>query len=339
VLLFLVPVALLLAGAFVYLNSGRYVETDNAYVKAGSVIVSAEVAGQIVRVAVRENEQVDAGDVLLEIDDRAYRVGVEQAEAQLDTVRAYIEGLGASYRKTLEELKLARTNISYAEREYERERSLAERQLGTDADVDRARHALDIANQQIPIIEQALEQLRIQLGGSVGPGLDRHSAYRAIRSMYDDAKLDLEHTVVKAPFDGVVSHVPPPGHYAAVGSPVMSLVADRDAWIEANFKETQLTHVESGQPVLIHVDTYPGREWQGRIRSISPATGAEFSVIPAQNASGNWVKVAQRIPIRIDIDERPGDPLLRAGMSAIVEIDTGYERSAPRLLGFLQRDR
>lgn len=333
-LLLLGPVLVLGGGYYAYMHTGRYIETDNAYVKADSVIVSARIAGPVTRVAVKENQHVDAGDVLFEIDDSAYRVAITRAEAQMEAVHAFIEGLQASYRQRLEELALARTNVAFAERELARELGLAERGLGSDVDVDRARHELDIAAQQIPIIEQALAQLRAQLGGHAesGLGVESHAAYRAVRSMLDDAQLDLEHTVVRAPFEGVASRVPRIGHYAAPGGPVMSVVADRDVWIEANYKETELTHVEVGQPVSVHIDTYPDSEWHGTVESISQATGSEFSVIPAQNASGNWVKVAQRIPVRIALHDSGGNPQLRAGMSAVVEVDTGYERPVPVFL-------
>jgi membrane fusion protein (multidrug efflux system) len=336
-LLVLGPVVVLVAGAYIYINTGRYAETDNAYVKASAIIVSAQVTGPIVRVAVRDNERVSKGDVLFEIDDRSFRLAVTRAGAQLATVNSLIQGLHASYQQQLEQLKLARTNVVFTERELAREESLAERQLASDVDVDRARHDFDIAKQQIPIIEQALAQLRAQLGGDISLGLEGHAAYRTVMSMLESAELQLEHTIVRAPFDGVASKVPVPGTYVAPGSPVMGLVSEDLVWIEANYKETELTHVEVGQSVVIRIDTYPGREWHGSVESISQATGAEFSVIPTQNASGNWVKVAQRIPVRIALDVGPGDPSLRAGMSAIVEIDTGFERQAPNILSFLRR--
>jgi membrane fusion protein, multidrug efflux system len=181
-----------------------------------------------------------------------------------------------------------------------------------------------------------LAQLRAQLGGEVHEGLEGHPAFRTVKSMLEKAKLDLARTVVRAPFDGVVGRTPLVGHYVAAGAPVISLVAERGMWIEANYKETELTHIQPGQPVVIRIDAYPDSEWYGDVESISPATGAEFSVIPAQNASGNWVKVAQRIPVRIALREAADTPVLRTGMSAIVEIDTGFERRPPRFLGFLQ---
>jgi len=334
-LLMLGPVLVLLAGGFIYVNTGRFVETDNAYVKATTAVIGTEVAGLLSEVAVAENQRVHEGDLLFRIQDDEYRVAVDRAKSQIDAVRSLILGLQASYQRGLEELSLAHSNVAFAERELAREQSLAERQLGSEADLDSARHDLEIAEQQIPIIEQSLAQMRAQLGGSGSLAVENHPGYRTVKSMLEDAVLNLSHTTVVAPFDAVAIRVPSPGGYVARGAPVMGLVSDVGVWIEANFKETQLTHVEVGQPVVIRIDTYPDREWHGRVESISPATGSEFSIIPAQNASGNWVKVAQRIPVRIAVDVDPHGPPLRAGMSAIVEIDSGVDRRVPAYLGFL----
>lgn len=335
VLLLLGPLAVVLVGAFIYVNTGRIVETDNAYVKAGATVVGAEVPGVIVDVPVRENQFVHKGDVLLKIDDSEYRIAVERARSQMDAVRSLISGLQASYQRGLEELSLARTNVAFAEREVAREESLTQRQLGSEADLDEARHELEIAQQQVPIIEQTLAQLAAQLGGATDLGIESHSAYRTAEAMLEDAKRNVDHTVVYAPYDGVVVEVPALGIYLPRGARVMGLVSTSELWIEANYKETELTHVAVGQPAVIRVDTYPGREWHGRVESISPATGSEFSVIPSQNASGNWVKVAQRITVRIDIENGPSDAVLRSGMSSIVEIDSGHQRELPPQLGFL----
>lgn len=329
------PLLVLLVGAYVYMNSGRYIETDNAYVKAGAVIVGAEVPGTIARVAVRENELVEAGDVLIEIDASSYRVARDRAASQVEAVQSFIQGLQYSYQQALEELELAHTNVAFAGREVEREQALTERQLGSESDLDEARHTLEVAELQIPIIEQRLAQLRAQLGGEIHANLQDHPAYRTAKSMLANAELELEHTIVRSPFRGIASKVPPPGAYVARGGPVMGVISTDHVWIEANYKETQLEHVRAGQPVVVTIDTYPGREWPGTVESISQATGAEFSVIPAQNASGNWVKIAQRIPVRITLDDLPEDLPLRAGMSAVVEIDTGFDRPAPRYLGIL----
>jgi membrane fusion protein (multidrug efflux system) len=278
---------------------------------------------------VRENQRVEAGDVLFTIDDRPFRVALDRGNAQLAAINDFVESTKASYRQSLEQLALARTNAAYEQRELDRLTALAERKLTSDVAVDEQRHERDVANQEIQVTERALDAIRARLGGDLDRPVTEQAAYLAAKSMRDAAELDLEHTVVRAPFSGIASQVPTLGHHVQPGSPIMTIVADRDMWIEANFKETDLTHVAVGQPVDIRLDTYPDRRWRGSVASISQATGAEFSVIPAQNATGNWVKVAQRIPVRIAIEMRGDDPELRAGMSAIVDIDTGHERPAP----------
>jgi membrane fusion protein (multidrug efflux system) len=336
-LLVLGPLVVLLVGSYLYMNSGRHVTTDDAYVKASTVAISAQVAGPIAQVRVAENEHVREGDVLFEIDDDTYRVAVDRARAQLETVHSMLLGVAASYQQQVEQLKLARTKAAFNKREYERKQSLLKRHLASESDVDTARNDYEVAEQQIPIIEQALAQLRAQLGGNANLKPEDHSAYRTARAALESAELDLEHTVVRAPFDGIASKVPEPGAYVTPGSPVMGLVSDKSIWVEANYKETELTHVAPGQSVEIRIDTYPGQKWHGKVQSIAQATGAEFSVIPAQNASGNWVKVTQRIPVRIALDIGADDPPLRAGMSAVIDIDTRYVRTSPSLLSFLVR--
>jgi membrane fusion protein (multidrug efflux system) len=328
-LLLLGPLVALTVGGYVYYTSGRVVETDNAYVKADVGLVSAEVAGQINSVNVRENQRVEAGDVLFTIDDRAFNVAFDRANAQLSAIDDFVESTRASYRQALEQLALARTNAAYEQRELDRLMALAERKLASDIDVDEKRHDRDVANQEIQVTERALDQIRARLGGDLDRPVTEQAAYLAAKSVRDAASLDLEHTIVRAPLDGIASKVPTLGAYAQPGAAIMTVVADHDMWIEANYKETDLTHVAVGQPVDIRLDTYPDHRWRGRVESISQATGAEFAVIPAQSATGNWVKVTQRIPVRIAIEMRADDPSLRAGMSAIVDIDTGHERPAP----------
>jgi membrane fusion protein (multidrug efflux system) len=328
-LLALGPAAALIAGTYVYYTSGRVMETDNAYVKADVGIVSAELAGPIASVAVRENQRVAAGDVLFTIDDRAFTVAVARADAQLAAIDDFVESTRAAYAQTLEQLALARTNAAYEQHELDRLMGLAERKLASEVDVDEARHKRDVANREIQVTERALDQIRARLGGDLERPVSEQAAYLAAKASRDAALLDLERTTVRAPFAGIASKVPTLGQYVQPGAPVMTVVADRGMWIEANFKETELTHVAPGQAVDVRIDTYPGRHWRGRVDSVSQATGAEFAVIPAQNATGNWVKVAQRIPVRIAIEIEAGDPELRAGMSAVVGIDTGHERPAP----------
>jgi membrane fusion protein, multidrug efflux system len=339
VLLTLGPLVVLAGAAYVYVTTGRLVGTDNAYVKADVGIVAAQVTGPIVDVAVRENQPVQQGEVLFTIDEAPFRVALDRADAQLGAIHDYVEGIRASYRQKLEELELDKTNAAYEKREYERIRALVERKLASEMSADEARHKSDVAAQDLVVTQRSLDEIRARLGGDPDRPLTEQSAYLAAKSMRDTAVLDLEHTVVRAPFDGIASKVPKVGHYVAPGAAVMSVIANREMWVEANYKETDLTHVQVGQPVSVRVDTYPDREWRGTVQSISQATGAEFSVIPAQNATGNWVKVTQRIPVRIAIERRAGDPELRVGMSAEIEIDTGYERPAPAFLTWLRPDR
>jgi membrane fusion protein (multidrug efflux system) len=327
------PLLVLAVGVYVYLHSGRYAATENAYVKADRVTLSSRIAGAITQVEVRENQRVAAGEALFVVDPEPYRVALARAEAQAEAVHAFIASLEATYRQRLEELALAHTNATYAERDLEREQALAAQKLSSDETLDEARHEVDIAARRIRIVEQQLAQLVAQLGGKPDGHFSEQPAYVAARAARDSAALDLEHTIVRAPFDGIASKVPLLGQYVVPGGAVMSVIAERDVWIEANYKETDLTYVEVGQPVRIHVDAFPDREWRGAVESISQATGAEFSVIPAQNATGNWVKVTQRIPVRIAV-EAAGEPILRAGMSATVEIDTGRERHLPAFLTF-----
>ena len=330
ILLLLGPLVALTVGAYVYYTSGRVVGTDNAYVKSDVGAISAEVAGPIATLNVHENDRVEAGAVLFTIDERPFRVALDRGDAQLAAINDFVESTKASYRQSLEQLALARTNAAYEQREVDRLAALAERKLASDVDVAEQRHKRDVATQEIAVTERALDAIRARLGGDLDRPVTEQAAYLAAKSMRDAAELDLEHTVVRAPFRGIASQVPTVGQHVQPGAPVMTIVADRGMWIEANFKETDLTHVAVGQPVDIRLDTYPDRRWRGRVESISQATGAEFSVIPAQNATGNWVKIAQRIPVRIAIETRGDDPSLRAGMSAVVDIDTGYERPAPK---------
>jgi membrane fusion protein, multidrug efflux system len=338
-LLVLGPLVVLVGAAYAYLATGRFVGTDNAYVKADVGIVSAQIAGPIVEIDVRENQVVAQGDVLFRIDDTPFKVSLDRADAQLGAIHDYVEGIRAQYRQALEQLELDRSNAAYETREFERLQALASRKLASEVDVDEARHKRDVADLEVVVSLRNIDRIRAQLGGNPDRPLTEQAAFLAAKSIRDAALLDMQHTVVRAPFDGVASKVPMVGHYAAPGAPLMSVVSNGEMWIEANYKETDLTHVEVGQPVSVKLDTYPGREWRGKVQSISQATGAEFSVLPAQNATGNWVKVTQRIPVRIALETRGDDPALRAGMSAEIEIDTGWERPAPSFLTGLRPSR
>ncbi len=329
ILLWAGPLAVVLVAGFFYFTSGRYVSTDNAYVKADKVAVSPQVEGPILDVQVAENQKVKKGQVLFQIDPTPFRIALQQAKAQLENVRADLLALKAQYRQSQEQLQLAQSNRDYAHRELQRQLGLDKRKLTSQAALDQARHTLDQAKQAIQVTREQMAQIQAQLGGGVDLPVEQHPRYREALAAQQRAALDLQHTSVEAPFNGVASNTPERGAYVKPGSPVMSIVANRDIWVEANFKETDLTHVRPGQPVTIHVDTYPNREWHGKVASVSQATGSEFSVLPAQNATGNWVKVVQRIPVRISVQADTNDQVLRSGMSTEVDIDTGSYRAIP----------
>lgn len=326
-LMLLGPVLALGVGGYFYLTGGRYVGTENAYVQADKVAVSAEISGPISDVLVAENAPVEKGDILFRIDDEPFRIALDKAEARLQSVRSEIAGLKARYRQKQEELKLAQETADFAEREYHRQARLAETQVVSESRIDEVRHNWRTAKQRIAVIREEIAAIVTELDGDPDIAVERHPRFIAAKTARDMARLDLKRTRIRASFDGIAAKTPEPGQYVKAGAPVMSIVADSHVWIDANFKETALTYVKPGQPVSIHVDTYPGREWQGSVESISQATGAEFSILPPQNASGNWVKVVQRIPVRIAITPEADAPPLRAGMSTEVEIDTGRSRS------------
>ncbi len=332
-LLLLGPLLVAAAASYFYFTGGRYVTTENAYVKADKVMIAAEVSGLIAEVAVHENQPVEKGDILFRIDDGLYRIAISEVEAGLANVRDEIAGLKAEYQQKLEERALAKTNIAFAKKEFDRQTRLIATNAVSRSKLDSTRHDLDISLQQIRVIDQEAAQIRAQLGGDHKLPIEQHSHYQTAMAAKSRAELDLKHTVIRAPFDGIAGNTPQVGQQVigkgAFSSPVMSLVATNDIWIEANFKETDLTYVMPGQSVAVRVDTYPGKEWKGTIQSLSQATGAEFSVIPPQNATGNWVKVVQRIPVRIAVEANEDDPPLRAGMSTFVEIDTERKRPLP----------
>ncbi len=330
-LLVVIPLIAAIAGGVVYLKGGRFVETDNAYVKADKIPVSAEVSGAVKEVLVGENQKVAAGQVLFRLDPASFQVAVAKAEAKLAQVRTDLAALKASYRQKQAEITLARTRHAFALREQRRQADLAARNFISTARLDEARENADIAAQQIATLEQDLKRIAESLGGSVDAPVEQHPSYLAAQAELQQAKLDLSRVDVRSSVPGIVSKPPKPGQFVAAGSTAMALVAGNNLWIEANFTETDLTNVVPGQAVTIRVDTYPDVEWRGVVESLSPATGAEFSIIPAQNATGNWVKIAQRVPLRIRFDDKPNLPQLRAGLSTTVEIDTGHHR---RLFGF-----
>ena len=329
ILMWGVPLLIVLFGAYSYLTGGRYIATDDAYVKAGMVTVSTDVAGRVTEIAVRDNQRVRKGDVLFRIDDRPYRYALEKAEANLAQSRLQIEQLRASYRQKQSELQAAKDTLDFQSRQFERSRALVGNKTVSQATFDQARQAVQTAWQNVAALEHQIAGILASLGGDANIATNLHPVVRQAQAQADQAKLDLERAVVRAPVDGIASRVESlqVGQYLNVGAAAFALVSTQ-TWIEANFKETELTHMAPGNAATVTVDTYPGKTFAARIESIGAATGSEFSILPPQNATGNWVKVTQRMPVRIVIlDPDPAQPL-RAGMSVTVEVDTQYRRPA-----------
>ncbi|HEY1773205.1 MAG TPA: HlyD family secretion protein [Gammaproteobacteria bacterium] len=305
------PIVLIIAGLWYWVHSSRYEDTDNAYVVADQVNVAPQVAGRVLTVPVVQNQSVSAGQVLLSIDPQPFQIALDQANAKLDTVRNDIQAQQAS-------LVGAEAHASYLRREVDRDTNLVKQDVVAASKLDDMKTQLTVADEQIA-------QIRASLNGNPDLPYTQQATYRQALAARDDAALQLSYATLKAPAAGVVTEVGiKPGDIVATGRPVFALVMSGKRWVEANFKETQLTRVHVGQKVEVEVDTYPGHKWQGSVESIAPGTGSVFSVLPAQNATGNWVKVVQRIPVRIALDQVQGEPDLRAGMSAEVNIDTHY---------------
>jgi membrane fusion protein (multidrug efflux system) len=336
VLLIGVPLAAAAIALHLYTRGGRHVETDNAYVKAHIIVVTAEVAGRVVEVALRDNQPVAAGQLLFRIDAAPFEVAIARADAQMAVVRSDLDALRAEYRVTLAEAVEAEERIGFLTRQLERQQRLKERGMTRDDAVDEARHNLDAARARLDAVRQRTARVLANLGGDPALPANRHPRFLEAQAARSAAQLDVAHTRVTAPAAGVVSNMKlQAGEFVARGVPVFSVIETGDTWIEANFKETQLAGVRVGQAARIVADAYPGVEWRARVSTIAPATGAEFAVLPPQNATGNWVKIVQRVPVLLAIEQTADQPPLRAGMTVSVSVDTGRSRGLPDFLSRL----
>jgi membrane fusion protein (multidrug efflux system) len=333
-LLVAVPIAAAVGGAEYYMSTLRYVTTQNAYVKSTVVAISAEVTGRIEQLLTRQNRRVAAGDLLFRIDPEPFRITLDKADAELSRVRNEIRALRADYRESRLELKEATGDIPYYRRAFDRQRRLAGKGHSSRARFDEAQRKLTNSRQRAAMLRQKSLRILAQLGGKLDLPLDAHADYRRARATRDNAELDLRRTMVHAPISGTVGPVRiEAGEYITAGTPAMPLISAIDHWVEANLKETQLTQIRIGQTVDIVIDAYPNRKISARVDSISPTTGAEMSILPPQNASGNWVKVVQRVPVRLALDDIQPPLTLRAGMTVSVSIDTGRDHSLNDLIG------
>ena len=332
-LLLVGPAVIAAGGAWLWVSSGRHVQTENAYVKAELIAVSAEVSGHVIEVAVADNAAVATGDVLFRIDPQRFDVARVRAEADLGAARRKVEALKAHYRTKLAELDAAIRDAGFMQTELDRSERLREGGTIAEARLMGDQRLAAQADNKIAVAREAIAEVLAELGGDADMPPDEHPDVQHALAELRQAEIDLASTTVRAPGDAIAANVKlQAGEYVEEGDAVLSLVSTGGHWVEANLKETDLTHLAIGQPAELVVDAYPDVTWSGRVASLAPATGAEYALLPPQNASGNWVKVVQRVPVRVEILAQEDAPELRAGMSVAVSIDTGFERPLPEVV-------
>ena len=316
------------SGAY-WLTGGRYVSIDDAYVRAAKETLSTDVSGLVAAVPVHEGQHVKKGDVLLRLDPQQFQIMLDAAKANLNSVVNNVTAMKLEYQHLLSDVEVKQAQVQSDQANFDRYANLVKSGGVTRADYDNMRFQL-AANQRAVMALKMMASVQLaKLQGDADIDVERMPEYLQAKARVDEAQRQLDHSVIYAPFDGIVTQVDTvqPGMYLAASTAAFGIVSSEDVWIEANPKETELTWVKPGNPVEVNVDTYPGRSWKCQVASIAPNSGSEFSVLPAQNTSGNWVKVVQRIPVRISCDRKPGDPELRAGMSVEADIDTGHRRT------------
>jgi membrane fusion protein, multidrug efflux system len=330
----LLPMALLVGGYF-YVSGGQIMSTDDAYVQADRVGISTDVSGIVQEVAVKDNEHVEAGQVLYRLDPRQFQIALDNAKANLATTAMSIDAMKQDYQRMLSDVAAQQAQVDLDQKNFDRNAMLLKTATVSQAAFDQARYTLDNDKSKLAAFQQHVKVQLAKLGGDPELPTTEHPQYRQANAQLDEAQRQLDHTVVKAPFAGTVTSVPSiaPGKYLSASTTAFFLVDTDHVWIDATPKETELTYVRPGQKAIVTVDTYPDMEWHGVVESVSPAAAQEFSLLPAQNTSGNWVKVVQRVPMRVRLDTSDKNlPLLRAGMSVEVDVDTGHARGFPSFL-------
>jgi membrane fusion protein (multidrug efflux system) len=338
VLIVLLPLAALALGFVWWLASGRYVTTDNAYVGADKAMITPQVTGAVLHVDVVEGQRVNVGDRLFEIDPAPYRIALALAKGRLDAAKVAYDNLKVSYQSDEDQIKMAVEAVKVRQSDYDRKSALWAQRSGTAVDADTSAAALIQAKQILAFLQQQELTARIKLGGAVDSPLESFPDYIQAKAQVDDAERNLGNSMVTAPIAGVATQVTQIqlGRVVAAGAPVFAVIADRGLWVDVNPKESDLTYVRTGLAATVTVDSFPDRVWRGKVGAIAPGTGAQFAILPPQNASGNWVKVVQRVPLRFEFDPDQDTSGLRAGMSAYVSIDTGRVRTLRSVLADLE---
>ena len=328
-LIVVAPLAALALGLRWWLSGGRYVSTDNAFVGADKVLITPQVTGPIVAAHVVEGQRVAVGDPLFDIDPAPYRTALALAQGRLAAARVGFANLRAAYASNEDQIAMGQQAVDLRQADYDRKLTLVRSRAGTQADLDTSNAALVQAKQILEFVRQQQDATRVKLGGGPDASIETFPDYMQAKAQVDDAERNLNNANVTAPIAGEATQVDQIelGRVAPAGQPVFAVVATTGLWVEGNPKESDLTYVRAGQKASVTIDAFPGREWRGRISSIAPGTGAQFAILPPQNASGNWVKVVQRVPLRFAFDPDQDVANLRAGMSAILSIDTGRSRS------------
>ena len=328
ILLVGLPALAVVIGLGIYLSGGRYISTDNAYVGAQKVLITPDISGKITHIAVREGQHVNSGDELFTLDREPFALALQQAKAKLDAARSNFNKLKTNLKSLDTLAELANKNVDLKKRDVDRKTKLVSSQAGSQADLDTAMVAVVTAQLQAELAVQQRDSTLSQLLGDPDLPLEKFPEYAQAKAVLDNAQRDFDHTIVRAPMPGTATQVDniQLGRFVAAGTPVFSVIDDQAPWVEANPKETDITYLRVGQKATLDVDSFPDHTFTGTVIAVSPGTGAQFSILPPQNATGNWVKVVQRVPVRIAFDKSEDTHLLRSGMSVNVEIDTGHSR-------------
>ena len=328
-LLVVAPLAALALGLMWWLAAGRYVSTDNAYVGADKVLITPQITGPIVAVHVVEGQRVAIGDPLFDIDPAPYRIALELAQGRLAAARVEFANLRSSYASNIAQIAMGQQAVDLRQADYDRKAALVKSHAGTELELDTSNAALVQAKQILEFSRWWQESTTVKLGGGPDASIETFPDYIQAKAQVEDAERNLRNTNVTAPIAGVATQVDQIelGRVAPAGQPVFAVVADTGLWVDASPKESDLTYVRVGERASVTIDTFPGREWRGWISSIAPGTGAQFAILPPQNSSGNWVKVVQRVPLRFSFDPDQDVANLRAGMSAVISIDTEHKRT------------